>query len=121
MKSWIDDYLITSVCDTEGTLANYTLLKREESNSCGGDAASTADHCQTLSLSSPLPLPIVLDDVELASVMDMEEEYSAYLGKKTVCPKIEDDVISRMIYIDRLSYSGSVDQTSRLSPASLFH
>ena len=119
LESWIDDYLITSVCDTDSILANGTLLKREESNSCGGDAASTADHCLTLSLPSPSPLPIVLDNVELASVMDLEEEYSAYLGKKTVCPKVEDDVISRMIYIDRLSYSGTDDQTSRLSSATV--
>lgn len=121
LESWIDDYLITSVCDTESILANGTLLKREESNSCGGDAASTADHCQTLSLPLSSSAPIVLDNVELTSVMDMEEEYSAYLGKKTVCPKVEDDVISRMIYIDRLSYSGTVDQISRLSSASFFH
>ena len=55
----------------------------------------------------------MLDSVELASVMDMDEEYSAYLGKKTVCPKVEDDVISRMIYIDRLSYSGAVRHHNR--------
>jgi hypothetical protein len=102
LESWIDDYLISSVSDSDSSsfLTNGITLKNE--NSSDGDAANTADHCQ------PLPLPLVLDNVELTSVMDMEEEYSAYLGKKTVCPKVEDDVISRMIYIDRLSYSGTV-------------
>ena len=104
LESWIDDYLISSVSDSDSGsfLTNGITFKSE--NGSDGDAASTADHCQPL----PLPLPLVLDSVELASVTDMEEEYSAYLGKKIVCPKVEDDVISRMIYIDRLSYSGTV-------------
>ena len=104
IESWIDDYLISSVSDSDsGSILTNGIIPKSENNS-DGDAINTADHCQPL----PLPLPLVLDSVELASVVDMDEEYSAYLGKKTVCPKVEDDVISRMIYIDRLSYSGAV-------------
>ena len=46
--------------------------------------------------------------IEINDVAMIDENEIVYLGDKSVCPKIEDDVICRMIYVDQLSYKAII-------------
>ena len=50
--------------------------------------------------------PHSADIVELQDVTMVAEDESVWLARKSVCPKIEDDVICRMMHVDKLAYTG---------------
>jgi hypothetical protein len=93
-SSWIEDNLISAVADEEDIAELNSLIPRTD----------------TQAHETPCPLAVVT--VDQSSSLD--EDYPVILGRKTVRPKVEDDVISRMLHVDRLSYTGE------LSHASLF-
>jgi hypothetical protein len=101
-SSWIEDNLISAVADEEDIAELNSLIPRTD----------------TQAHTTPCPLAVVT--VDQSSSLD--EDYPVILGRKTVRPKVEDDVISRMLHVDRLSYTGELSHTSlllRTPPCSL--
>jgi hypothetical protein len=91
--SWIEDNLISAVADDDDVAEMNSLIPRTD----------------TLAHHPTNPLAVVTVDESCS----LDEDYAVILGRKTVRPKVEDDVISRMLHVDRLSYAGELEQPWR--------
>ena len=113
--SWVRDNIISSVSDKDVTQLNEMISIKTSQTHSSGSGSGNGTH----SSSSEKCNDQIVASVELTQFTDIDEDLSVFLGHKTVRPKIEDDDISRMIYVDRLSYTGDNMMSLNLCLSSL--
>lgn len=97
---WVREHLISSVSSDQDLLQLSEMIPFKSIQDSGIDSSSSSSRNANSN-------DQMVASVELTQFTDLDEDLSVFLGHKTVRPKIEDDDISRMMYVDRLSYTGN--------------
>lgn len=95
---WVREHLISSVSSDQDLVQLSEMIPFKSIQDSGIDSSSSRSENGNDQM---------VASVELTQFTDLDEDLSVFLGHKTVRPKIEDDDISRMMYVDRLSYTGN--------------